>query len=84
MSRTPPSKPSSQTSYPPARRATAYGAFAAVQGAAAALGGAMAGALYEHSLPSLIAAVSAMQLCALILLVITLRRKPDQPARNAR
>lgn len=69
---------------PAGRRATAYGAFAAVQGAAAALGGAMAGALYEHSLPSLIAAVSAMQLCALILLVITLRRKPDQPARNAR
>jgi MFS family permease len=69
---------------PAGRRATAYGAFAAVQGAAAALGGAMAGALYEHSLPSLIAAVSAMQLCALVLLVITLRRKPDQPARNAR
>ncbi len=69
---------------PAGRRATAYGAFAAVQGAAAALGGAMAGALYEHSLPSLIAAVSAMQLCALILLVITLRRKPDQPTRNAR
>ena len=59
---------------PATRRATAYGIFAAVQGAAAALGGAMAGLLYEHSLPALIFAVSATQLTALALLVITLRR----------
>ena len=65
---------------PATRRATAYGAFAAVQGAAAALGGVMAGALYEHSLPGLIAAVSAVQLCALVLLVITLRRRNDHQA----
>ena len=65
---------------PTPRRATAYGVFAAVQGAAAALGGLMAGALYEHSLPALIAAVSATQLTALVLLVITLRRNPDQQA----
>jgi predicted lipid-binding transport protein (Tim44 family) len=51
-----------------------------VQGAAAALGGAMAGALYQHSLPGLIAVVSATQLTgtALVLLVITLaRREPE-------
>ena len=61
---------------PATRRATAYGIFAAVQGAAAALGGAMAGLLYEHSLPALILAVSATQVAALALLVITLRRTP--------
>ena len=59
---------------PATKRATAYGAFAAVQGAAAALGGAMAGSLYEHSLPALIAAVSATQLTALVLMVNTLHR----------
>lgn len=59
---------------PATRRATAYGVFAAVQGAAAVAGGAMAGALYQHSLPALIAAVSATQICALVLLVATLRR----------
>jgi MFS family permease len=59
---------------PATRRATAYGVFAGVQGAAAVAGGAMAGALYQHSLPALIAAVSATQICALVLLVATLRR----------
>jgi MFS family permease len=65
---------------PAPRRATAYGVFAAVQGAAAALGGVMAGALYERSLPALISVVSATQLAALVLLVMTLRRNPDQQA----
>jgi MFS family permease len=65
---------------PATRRATAYGVFAAVQGVAAALGGVMAGALYERSLPALITVVSAMQLAALVLLVMTLRRNPDQQA----
>jgi MFS family permease len=69
---------------PATRRATAYGVFAAIQGAAAALGGVMAGALYEHSLPALISVVSATQLTALVLLVITLVRNPDQHARNSR
>ena len=68
---------------PATRRATAYGVFAAVQGAAAALGGAMAGLLYEHSLPALISVVGVTQLTALVLLVITLRRNPDQRARNS-
>jgi MFS family permease len=59
---------------PASRRATAYGVFAAVQGAAAIAGGVMAGALYERSLPILIAAVAASQVVALILLMATLRR----------
>ena len=67
---------------PATRRATAYGVFAAVQGAAAALGGAMAGLLYERSLPALISVVCATQLTALVLLVNTLRRNPDKRARR--
>ena len=58
---------------PASKRATAYGVFAAVQGAAAVAGGVMAGALYERSLPILIAAVVATQIIALILLIVTLR-----------
>jgi hypothetical protein len=60
---------------PASRRATAYGVFAAVQGAAAIAGGVMAGALYERSLPILIAAVVATQVIALVLLIATLRRQ---------
>jgi MFS family permease len=60
---------------PASRRATAYGVFAAVQGAAAIAGGVMAGALYERSLPILIAAVVATQIIALVLLIATLRRQ---------
>jgi MFS family permease len=59
---------------PAPRRATAYGVFAAVQGAAAVAGGIMAGALYQRSLPILIAAVIATQIVALALLLATLRR----------
>ena len=60
---------------PASRRATAYGVFAAVQGAAAIAGGVMAGALYQRSLPILIAAVVATQIIALVLLIATLRRQ---------
>jgi MFS family permease len=63
---------------PTARLATAYGVFAAVQGAAAIGGGLMAGALYERSLPLLIAAVAATQVVALVLLIATLRREHSQ------
>ncbi|HEX5384049.1 MAG TPA: hypothetical protein VFW54_05370 [Propionibacteriaceae bacterium] len=59
---------------PASRRATAYGVFAAVQGAAAIGGGVMAGALYERSLPILVAAVVITQIIALVLLSATLRR----------
>jgi predicted MFS family arabinose efflux permease len=61
---------------PAPRRATAYGLFAAVQGGAAVLGGAVAGALYERSVPALVAVVAATQVVALVLLLITLRREP--------
>jgi MFS family permease len=63
---------------PVSRLATAYGVFAAVQGAAAIGGGVMAGALYERSLPLLIAAVAATQVVALVLLIATLRRHQPQ------
>jgi MFS family permease len=68
---------------PASRRATAYGVFAAVQGAAAIAGGVMAGALYERSLPMLIAAVAASQVVALILLIATLHRHQKIRAEGA-
>ena len=59
---------------PGARRATAYGVFAAIQGGAAMLGGLMAGLLYERSLPALIAVAGVLQIGATVLLAATLRR----------
>lgn len=58
---------------PAARRATGFGLFAAVQGAAALAGGALAGALYARSVPALVAVVAVLQGAALVLLVRTLR-----------
>ena len=58
---------------PSGRRATAYGVFAAIQGAAAITGGAVAGWLYEVSIPALVAVVAVTQLAALVLLALTLR-----------
>jgi MFS family permease len=58
----------------PGRRATAYGVFGAVVGIAAAAGGTLAGALYETSVPLLVAVTAAVQLMALGVLVATLRR----------
>ena len=55
------------------RRATAYGVFAAIQGAAAVLGGAVAGWLYETSLPALVAVVLVTQAGTALLLAFTLR-----------
>jgi MFS family permease len=63
---------------PTTRRATAYGVFAAVQGAAAIAGGTLAGALYDRSLPALIATIAAFQLTALVLLAVTLHRDHDR------
>ena len=60
----------------PARRATAYGVFAGIQGAAAVLGGVTAGWLFERSLPALVALVAVSQAVALVLLVRTLRSAP--------
>jgi predicted MFS family arabinose efflux permease len=59
---------------PASRLAAAYGVFAAIQGAAAIGGGVMAGALYERSLPGLLAAIAASQIVALVLLIATLRQ----------
>ena len=68
---------------PAPTRASAYGVFAAVQGAAAVLGGVLAGSLYERSLPALVGVVAATQLVAFVLLVVTLRHVEGQrsPAR---
>jgi MFS family permease len=51
------------------RRATAYGLFAAVQGAGALAGGVAAGALYQHSRAALIVAVALSQAVALVVLI---------------
>jgi MFS family permease len=64
---------------PAGRRATAYGLFAAVQGAAAVAGGALAGTLSTRSVPALVAIVAVLQLVALVLLLRTLRT-PSVPA----
>lgn len=54
----------------PARRATAYGVFAAGMGAATAAGGALTGWLYDVSVPILVTTVCAIQLAALVLAVL--------------
>src|SRR4051812_7347812 len=58
------------------RRATAYGVFAAVQGAGALAGGAAAGALYEQSRIALVVAVAISQLLALIVLLLLYVLRP--------
>lgn len=59
---------------PSPRRATAYGVFAAIQGAAALAGGALAGALYGR-VPLLVGTIAGTQVVALVLLVVTLRTR---------
>jgi MFS family permease len=61
---------------PRPRRATAYGLFAAVQGAGALVGGVGAGALYQHSRVALIVAVAASQVVALLVLLALHVRRP--------
>ncbi|MER6417830.1 MFS transporter [Streptomyces sp. NPDC001137] len=56
---------------PPGRRATAYGLFAAVMGAATLVGGILAGALYARSIPALIIVTVAVQALAIVLLAVT-------------
>ncbi len=63
----------------PGRRATAYGVFGAVLGLAAAAGGALAGGLYEASVPLLVTITGVVQMLALVVLAATLRK-----ARNLR
>ena len=64
---------------PEQRQGTAYGVFAAFQGAGALAGGVLYGALYDTR-ELLIAAVAALQLLAFVVLVVALRgtRSPEQ------
>jgi MFS family permease len=57
---------------PYARRGTAYGVFAAFEGAGALVGGVLAGALYSE-VPALIAVIAALQALGLALLIVTVR-----------
>ncbi|HEY3410656.1 MAG TPA: MFS transporter, partial [Propionicimonas sp.] len=57
---------------PAARRATAYGVFAAVQGLAALGGGALAGVLYDNSLALILPLVAVSQMVAAALLITVL------------
>lgn len=68
---------------PAGRRGTGYSMFAAVQGAAAVAGGALAGTLSAHSVPALVAVVAVLQLAAPILVLRTLRTPPGQERRPA-
>ncbi|MEH0550943.1 MULTISPECIES: MFS transporter [unclassified Streptomyces] len=56
---------------PVGRRATAYGVFAGIMGMAALAGGALAGVLYEVSVPLLIVVVAGIQAAALVVLGFT-------------
>ena len=60
---------------PRERRATAYGVFAALQGAGALVGGVAAGAIYQHSVPALVAAIGAVQVVALVVLLPVVGRR---------
>ncbi|MCW7942909.1 hypothetical protein AAW14_12910 [Streptomyces hygroscopicus] len=60
---------------PPGRRATAYGLFAGVVGAASLAGGTLTGALYGYSIPTLITVVGAIEALALVLLAVTATRR---------
>lgn len=62
---------------PAPRRATAYGVFAAIQGAAAIAGGGLAGYLYSRSIVMLAIIVASVQAVSLVLLIINTR---DQSA----
>jgi MFS family permease len=57
------------------RRATAYGVFAALQGAGALVGGIAAGALYSHSLSWLVTGVVVTQAVALAVLLPVVSRR---------
>lgn len=72
---------------PQPRQGTAYGVFAAFEGAGALAGGALYGSLYSAR-PALIATIAALQATALVLLLVTLRRarhaSPDHGAAEGR
>lgn len=63
---------------PAGRRATAYGVFAAVQGAGAMGGGVLAGSIYPYSTALLGGAIAAIEAAALALFAITMRASRKQ------
>jgi MFS family permease len=65
---------------PAPRRATAYGVFAAIQGAAALIGGTLAGALYGPAPGVLVALLITAQLAGAALLAVALRGRSSAPA----
>lgn len=67
---------------PQPRQGTAYGVFAAFEGAGALVGGALYGSLYGAQ-PVLIGVVAALQVAALVLLAVTLRRARPSAGRGA-
>lgn len=64
----------------PGRRATAYGIYAAILGAATALGGVLTGYLYEVSVGALVTTIAAVQLVALVVAAPTVFRRTDAQA----
>ena len=64
---------------PRPRRATAFGVFAAVQGAGALLGGVGGGALYQYSISVLVVVVAVTQVAAVGLLLAVVRRTTARP-----
>ena len=60
---------------PARRRGTAYGVFAAGFGTATFIGGALMGILYGISIPAIIMAVVCIEICALIVLIIAIRKQ---------
>jgi len=63
---------------PPARRATAFGVFAATYGGATLIGGVLAGALYTRSVPALITVTAVIQMLALAVLAVIIAGTPRQ------
>lgn len=61
---------------PSARRATAYGVLAAIQGLGALAGGALAGGLIEHRTGLLVLVIAVLQIPALLLLLGSTRALP--------
>lgn len=64
----------------PGRRATAYGIYAGIIGAATLIGGTLTAALYTYSIPALVITVAVIQAAALVLLIAT-RPTPSPAAR---
>lgn len=66
---------------PPGRLASAYGVFAAIQGAMAIVGGGLAGLLLDRSLPALVGVVAVSQVAAAWLLHTAIRLARVAPQR---